>query len=245
MKEIIVRTQKDFDKIKDDFNGIVYIEGGTREDGLVITARAKATLIVRQSAVIKSVYGSAVIESVSGSAVIESVSGYASVLDIRQEVKVTTYGRNIVRYFESEKSITLILSKETTKIVLPTFNATFKEYSKLYPVKKDGKKIIMYKSVHKTPNGKYVADRNAEFEYIIGETKTEKCAPKSDGSCSEGIHLSHKMWALAFGKVWSDMALLECEVDEKDIVISKDCDGKVRTAKCKVIREVPREEWYV
>jgi hypothetical protein len=38
--------------------------------------------------------------------------------------------------------------------------------------------------------------------------------------------------------------LLEVEVSPKDIVVSKDCDGKVRTSKVKVIREVPKEERY-
>jgi len=38
------------------------------------------------------------------------------------------------------------------------------------------------------------------------------------------------------------MAILECEVPIKDIVVSKNCDGKVRTSQLKVVRELPQEE---
>lgn len=41
----------------------------------------------------------------------------------------------------------------------------------------------------------------------------------------------------------NDMALLECEVPVKNIIVCKDTDGKVRTSKLKVLREVPKEEW--
>ena len=62
-------------------------------------------------------------------------------------------------------------------------------------------------------------------------------------SCSYGIHLAHKNWALLFGKSWSDMAIIECETDIKNIVVSTDCDGKLRTSKIKVIRELPESEY--
>jgi hypothetical protein len=37
--------------------------------------------------------------------------------------------------------------------------------------------------------------------------------------------------------------MLECEVAIKDIVVSKDTDGKVRTSKIKVIRELNKNEY--
>ncbi len=69
------------------------------------------------------------------------------------------------------------------------------------------------------------------------------CDTSNNNSCSNGIHISHKYWALNFGRGWDNMALLECEVDENDIVVSRDCDGKVRASKIKVLREVPKEEY--
>lgn len=101
----------------------------------------------------------------------------------------------------------------------------------------------MYKAVRKFDN-KYVSDRDSGFEYVIGEVKEEKCDKSQNNSCSFGIHISHKIWALNYGREWDNMALLEVEVDKKDIVVSKDCDGKVRCSKCKVLREVTKNEWY-
>jgi hypothetical protein len=39
------------------------------------------------------------------------------------------------------------------------------------------------------------------------------------------------------------MALLECEVEPKDIIVCADTDGKVRASKVKVLREVPKAEY--
>jgi hypothetical protein len=52
------------------------------------------------------------------------------------------------------------------------------------------------------------------------------------------------MWALNFGNSWNDMALLEVKVPIDKIVVSKDCDGKVRTSELTVLREVPVDEYY-
>ena len=113
----------------------------------------------------------------------------------------------------------------------------------LHAVESKLKKAIMYKAVHKSDNGEYYSNYDQNFKYRIGETKEENCLKDNSNSCSQGIHISHKVWAVNFGKVWDDMALLECEVSEKDIVVSKDCDGKVRASKIKVIREVPKSEY--
>ena len=80
--------------------------------------------------------------------------------------------------------------------------------------------------------------------YNIGEIVEHKCASKEEGSCAVGLHVAHKSWARSFGSGWDDLALLECEVQIKNIVVAEDCDGKVRTSKLKVLREVPKEEYY-
>ncbi len=143
--------------------------------------------------------------------------------------------------------IDIQISKETNFLQIKELNIsenpTMNVYKKLYPVEEQNKKIIMYKSVHKSDNGEYYSNYNKDFKYKIGEVKEENCSKEKDNSCSQGIHISHKLWAIDFGIGWSDMALLECEVSEKDIVVSKDCDGKVRASKIKVIREVPKSEY--
>jgi hypothetical protein len=84
----------------------------------------------------------------------------------------------------------------------------------------------------------------AKTEYIVGEIKEVENDKQNDSTCSFGIHIAHKSWARSFGISWQDFALLEVETDIKDIVVSKDCDGKVRTSKIKVLREVPKSEYY-
>jgi hypothetical protein len=335
MKEIIVKTQKQYDKIKDSFEGYIYIEGGTSENGLRINRsfnkalqyiRSSATIksvydsatieFVYDSATIKSVYDSATIGSVSGSATIESVSGsatiefvsgsatiksvydsatikfvsgsatiesvydsatiefvydsatikfvsgsatiefvsgsativlataFAAILMVLGNASVTTKGFNIVRTKEGE-NVKLDLSKNTTFICLPKAiyaPVTFESYAKLYPVKTIKVKAIMYKTVHKV-DGRYLSDKDLSFEYKIGKKKTEEVDPSTSISCTKGMHVSHKLWAIEFGRNWDDVALLECEVPIKDIVVSSDTDGKVRTSSLKVLREVPKEEW--
>lgn len=105
-----------------------------------------------------------------------------------------------------------------------------------------GKKAILYKAVHKI-DGRYIADYDKKTEYKIGEVKEIENNPSTDNSCSYGIHLSHLNWAVIFGKSWEDCAILECETDLKDIVVSKDSDGKVRTSKIKVVRELSKDEY--
>ena len=139
---------------------------------------------------------------------------------------------------EKGKDVTFIKIKETIEN-----NTTFEFYKRLYPVESKLKKSIMYKAVHKSENGEYYSNYDKNFKYRIGEIKEEKCSKSKDNSCSEGIHISHKLWAIDFGKGWSDLAILECEVNDKDIVVSKDCDGKVRASKIKVLRELPKSEY--
>ena len=63
--------------------------------------------------------------------------------------------------------------------------------------------------------------------------------------CSYGIHISTLNWALNFGKNWNNLAILEVKTKISDIVLPEGSDGKVRTSKVKVIREVPLEEYGV
>jgi hypothetical protein len=173
------------------------------------------------------------------------MTGLASLVLLYSAKLVITKGINLVRQIGTKK-IDLKLSKETTYIQIkdsiqkkPSLNI----FKKLYPIEEKNKKVILYKAVHKKDNI-YFSDKNRSFTYEIGKIKEERCDSSQENSCSYGLHISHKNWAILFGRGWEDMALLECEVSPKDIVVSKDCDGKCRTSKLKVIREVPHSEWY-
>ena len=240
MEEIIIKTQKEYDKIKDDFEGEIKIIGNLER---IYRKFEKAIVSIHGSAVINNVSDSAVINSVYGSAKLLLVTGLASILFVSNNAYVKTQGNNIVRYYKNEKNIKLDLSKETTVIKLDKEIKNIEWYCKNYPVKHTKTKVIMYKTVHKV-NEEYISNNDKNFKYEIGKIKTDILDPIEKGSCSSGIHISHKYWALNFGKDWDDVALLECEVNKKDIVVCEDCDGKVRTSKVKVLREVPKEEYY-
>jgi len=172
------------------------------------------------------------------------MTGLASIVLLYKAKKIVAQGMNLIRQIGTEK-IDITKTKSVTFIqVKETLSETpeFELFTKFYPVVTKGKKALMYKAVHKK-DGRYFADYVKDYEYKIGEVKTEKCDSSQDNSCSKGIHVSHLTWAVLFGKDWEDMAILECEVDVKDIVVSRDTDGKVRTSKIKVVREVPSSEY--
>jgi hypothetical protein len=105
----------------------------------------------------------------------------------------------------------------------------------------DGK-CKMYKVVRKE-DGKYFSDWDRGFEYQIGETAVANgldTDPEED--CGRGIHLAHKAWALDYGRNWTNLAILELEVEVDGVIVPTYGSGKVRAAKAKVLREVPMEE---
>jgi len=238
---------------------IEYVSGNATIESVYGNATIKsvygnATIeYVSGNATIESVSGNATIESVSDNATIESVygnatillmTGLASIVLLYKAKKIVAKGMNLIRQIGTEKidivkrkSVTYVQIKKTIKE-----DTTFEMYSKLYPVQTKGKKVILYKAVHKKGD-RYFADYNPNYEYKIGEVKTENCDDSNGNSCSYGIHLSHLHWAVLFGKGWDDMAIIECETNIKDIVVSKDCDGKLRTSKIKVLREVNKSEY--
>ena len=197
------------------------------------------------NAQISNVYGNAQISNVYGNAQIRYVYGNASILHCSGNAKIQTLGQNIISYGKSQTNLTIDASPNTTIVILDEINSNFEGYKKFYPFEVIDNHAILYKSVHKTKEGKFVADKDKKFEYTIGETKTHDCNPSTEESCTYGLHVSHKMWALRFGSMWSDMALLEVKVPIDKIVVAKDCDGKVRTSELTVIREVPESEWFI
>jgi len=135
-----------------------------------------------------------------------------------------------------------LINDTSTIVIAPIIENNFDVFSKYYPFSFDKKSAILYKAVHKKDN-KYIANHQF-FEYKIGEIAIEKETTKTTTqSCYKGLHISHLQYAVNFGKSWNDFVILECEVAIKDIIISKDCDGKVRTSKLKVLREVPKKEY--
>ena len=248
MQEIRITNQSEFDKLSLDFKGRVIITGeidaieNDYPNAEIHICENANIRVIKGSAQISDVYGSAQIRNVYGSAQISYVYGSANVLFVDGNAKVSTQGNNIVSYW-NDKNVIIENNPKTTIVILDRFNATWDAYTSLYPIKTEGEKAIMYKAVNKV-DGKYLSNYNSNFEYKIGEVQCEKCDPNQNEECSFGIHISHRMWAINFGRSWDNMALLEVEVDINSIIIPKKCDGKVRANQIKVIREIPKEEWY-
>lgn len=117
------------------------------------------------------------------------------------------------------------------------------EFMDFYGIKHTKTKAVFYKAVRKTDNGTLYANYSGDFEYVVGEMKSEpniNTDPSED--CGSGIHISNLSWALNFGNSWSNLAIIEVETKIEDIVLPKNTDGEVRTSKVKVLREVPLEE---
>jgi hypothetical protein len=116
------------------------------------------------------------------------------------------------------------------------------EYCDFYGLEHDKKTGRFFKCVHKI-DGRYLADEDGSFEYVIGE----KAVPDSfDDSpmedCGHGIHVAYLNWVLNYGQDWADIAIIEVEAKLKDIVVPQSAPGKVRCKEVTVIREVPLEE---
>ena len=238
-----IKTQAQYDKIKSNFSGSIEIIGGSEYDRIKVNRNfenAEQSICEQAYA---DICGSSTVKNIYDSAKLLLVSGLASVLMITGNASVTTAGFNIVRTYTDETKTSLKLSKNTTLIKLDrsiTQPTTFDGFKQMYPTVVKGTKTIMYKAVHKDGD-KYFSDYDKSFTYEIGKKITG--IVKGKESCNQGLHISYKWWAIRFGSGWDNMALLECEVAIKNIVVSSDTDGKVRTSELKVIREVPESEW--
>ena len=97
-----------------------------------------------------------------------------------------------------------------------------------------------YKAVRKI-DGKYISGWDNITEYIpkqVLETETDK---NPDRVAVKGIHIASLEFAQKYGERWDDVAILELEVDVKDIVVP-DAKDQLRASRVRVIREIPFEE---
>ena len=132
----------------------------------------------------------------------------------------------------------LIISTNARIVYVPK---TILEFMDFYNIKHTDKTATFYKAVRKI-NGEYVSDYDKDFKYSLKRVKKECCDKNPNINCSVGIHVAHLNWALSYGQYWDNLAILEVEVNIKDIVLPTNSTGKVRTNRVKVLREVPLEE---
>ena len=107
-------------------------------------------------------------------------------------------------------------------------------------IEEEGLTRIYYKAVRKI-DGKYISAWDNKTEYIPGQALETATDTNPDRVAVKGIHVASLEFAQKYGDGWGDVAILELEVDIRDIVVP-DAKDQIRASKVKVLREVPFEE---
>ena len=229
LSEITVRSQAELDMIPDDFKGRIYIE---------CTARV---VVSKRYCYRVEAWGNSSVVAWENSSVV--ARGNSSVVAWENSSVVARENSSVVANANAQVVDRQIYGKikisGNARIVYMPKN--IEDFMNFYGIKHTKTKATFYKAVRKM-GGKYVSDRNYDFVYEIGKVKKEKCDTNTKEECSFGIHISHLDWALNFGMSWNNLAIIEVETAISDIVLPDNSDGKVRTSKVKVIREVPLSE---
>lgn len=157
---------------------------------------------------------------------------------------VTTYSEGAISAYGSSQVINLNHNKITLsglarEVTLPE---NIEEYSNWYNIPIIDGKIKLYKAVHKDADG-YYSNYDPNFRYSIRAEYEIDCDKDTNDECGYGLHASRLDWAIDYGHDWSNAAILEVEIPVECIVVPKNGNGKIRTSKLKVLREVPKEEW--
>ena len=232
MNEIIVTSQAQLDEIPVDYNGRIIIKFGTPYNRSVVNRKFKHRVVLENSSAVLRGNSSAVLRENSSAELWENSSaelrenssananGNAQVVDVARRNNITTSGNARI-------------------VHNPTDIQTYIEH---HDIESSDGKCKLYKAVHKV-NGKYISGWDSRFEYRIGETAVASgLNTDPDEDCGEGIHMAHKVWVLDYGRSWSDLAILELEVETDGVIVPTYGSGKVRAKQAKVLREVPLEE---
>lgn len=98
-----------------------------------------------------------------------------------------------------------------------------------------------YKAVCKSSDGRYISHWDNKTEYRVGEIIEAHMEHNPDLTAVQGIHIASLDFAKSYGDSWENVAILEIEVDMRDVVIPNAKD-QLRTKRGKVLREVPMSE---
>ena len=217
MKDIIVKSQEELDKLPVDYDGRIIIEFGTPYNRAVVNRRFMRSVVARGNSSVVAWDNSSVVAWDNSSVV---ARGNSQVTDATRSHKVSVAGNARIVY--NPRNI--------------------EEYLDHYGIEHDGKTAKLYKAVHKR-DGEYLSDWDSDFEYAIGETAVASGLDTGiEEDCGRGIHMAHKAWCVDYGRAWSDLAILEVEAEIDGIIVPIDALGKVRAKSVKVLREVPLSE---
>ena len=270
MKEIKIKTQKQFDKLPKTFKEYTHINI-IKDINIISYTPDNSYISVSGSAVVKSVSGSAVVKSVSGSAVVESVSGSAVVEYVSGSAVVKYVSGSAVVKYVSGNSIVKILSDSVkinnigaeSTIVLQGCdiivgniydNATIVKHKKAkysinefinrFNVEKTDNGIILYKIVNDNYKDHWTNTVNYKTKSDI--VKCPDWLEDNTIECGNGLHLSP---SVHFCKQFNNKGIaLKCEVlildsnGKPNILVHENPDSpqKVRCKKIRVIEDLGR-----
>ena len=217
LEEITIKSQNELDEIPLNFKGRIYIKFGDYWNPAVIKNRYYHAVEAYNNSTVEACDNSTV-KAYNNSTV--EAYGNVQVLDTQYNGKINISGNSRIVYMPRD----------------------INEFIAFYNIKHTKTTAIFYKAVRKDANGVYRADKDSRFIYEIGKYKIEQCDLNTEEDCSYGIHISTLNWALNYGDRWNNLAILELKTKISDIVLPKNSNGKVRTSKVKVLREVPLEE---
>lgn len=253
LKEVIVTSQEEMDDIPFNYTGRIIIKSKSkiyvyrRYNSYVeawgnssVEARGNSSVVARGNSSVEAWENSSV-EAWGNSSVV--AWGNSSVVARENSSVVAQENSSVVAWGNSQilclQNVFNIITNSNARIVY--FPKTLKEFVLYYGLKCENEKVHFYKAVHKKSN-KFLSDRDSSFEYIIGEYKEERCDNNINVKCGYGINISTLQFALTYGSDWDDLAIIEVEAREDDIVVPLNSEGKVRASRVKVLREVPLEE---
>ncbi len=216
LDEVIIHNQQEMDSIPEDFKGRIRLQETTEK--VYIKKHYNLIVYVEAQASVVAWGNSSVVARENSSVV---AGGNVQVVD-------RTYDHRIE------------VSANARIVYMPH---GLQEFINFFGIKVEDGVGTFYKAVRKTPEGLYRSDHDYSFFYEIGEEKEESNLDRdASEDCGRGIHISTLQFALNYGESWRNLAILECTSKLEDIVCPDNTEGKVRTSKVMVVREVPLEE---
>ena len=218
LTEITVKSQDELNDIPQSFDGVIYIEFGKPYNRAIVDKKYVGRVVARENSSVEAWENSSVVAWENSSVVAD---GNSQVVDVLGNGRIEITGNARIVYTPR----------------------TIEEYCSFYGIKHDKKKGKFFKAVRKTDDGKYISDRDNDFEYKIGyKAKADSLDTDVIEDCGHGIHIAHLGWCLDYGRDWRNLAILEVEADLDKIIVPKGCPGKIRCLEVHVIREVPLEK---
>ena len=264
LNEVIVHNQEEMDSIPEDFQGRIRLQDTTGRVYinkcyyLNVYVEAKASAVAWENSSVEA-RGNSSVEARENSSVVawENSSVVAwenSSVVARGNSSVEARGNSSVVAWENSSVVAggnvQVVDRSYDHKIKTSANARvvymphgLQEFINFFGIEVKNGVGTFYKAVRKDEAGLYHSDKKWDFIYEVGKVKKESDINRDTSEdCGKGIHISTLQFALNYGEDWRNLAILECQSKLEDIVCPDDTQGKVRTSRVKVVREVPLEE---